>query len=308
MSGSTFWKDTVDFLLTGMGSNLFAKTEQLITQIAPLFSIGFGIYFLMIILDAYKNGVDDTLQNIAKRAIGWLIIIACAFNATQYGKIANMAYNMPEALASVFGNEEYNASALDTAWDSIMQFEEVVLAKAAEIAGVSTLPDTLLLLGLALLVLLLAGLFFAIITAFYVVAKLSLAMVIMLGPLFLGFLLFPATRQYGMNWIGQILNYTVTIAFFTILSIFQMDFFNNHWKNALAAPEGGVQLAYLYGIIPMMMTSTIIFVIVAWNVPSIASALTGGAMTGGFSNLSRIVAGAKLPNFKKQETNSIKSK
>lgn len=312
---STFWKDTIEFLLTGMGTDLFSKTEQLITQIAPLFSIGFGIYFLMIILDAYNRGFDDNLQNISKRAIGWLIIIACAFNAAQYSKIANIAYNLPEALASVFGNDSYNASALDTAWGGIMQSAETLLAQAAEL-DFYQLSDKLMLWWGVIIILVLGIIFFGIITSFYIVAKIALAMVIMIGPVFLGCLLFPATRQYGMNWIGQILNYAVTITFYTILSVLQMQFFKTHLEQAITggvsasnSALGNVAAAasvyQIYGFVPMFLFSTIVFVIVAWNIPAIASALTGGASMSGIGQFMRLVdsaskkiadTGSKKPN------------
>ena len=125
------------------------------------------------------------------------------------------------------------------------------------------------------------GLFFLITGAFYLVAKLSLAMVIMIGPIFIGCMLFPATRQWGMNWIGQIMNYTVTVVFYTILGVLQLDYFNNHLVNVLSG--GDLAIAMLIPVLCMFFVSTCIFVIVAWNIPSIASALTGGAGANGFS-------------------------
>ena len=61
---------------------------------------------------------------------------------------------------------------------------------------------------------------------YYLIAKLSLAMVIVIGPMFIGSMLFPATRQWGMNWIGQTLNYSVTVVFYVILGALQNDFFS----------------------------------------------------------------------------------
>ncbi|WP_230471712.1 type IV secretion system protein, partial [Kingella kingae] len=78
------------------------------------------------------------------------------------------------------------------------------------------------------IIILLAGVFFGIVVAYYLVAKISLAMVILIGPLFLGMMLFPSTRQYAMNWICQIFNYAVTIALFTILMSVQMNIFDVH--------------------------------------------------------------------------------
>lgn len=106
-------------------------------------------------------------------------------------------------------------------------------------------------------------------------------MVILIGPLFIGSMLFPATRQWGMNWIGQILNYALTVTFFTILGALQNDFFVNHMQNAFSGESFSV--AEVIMTLPVFITGTILFIIVAWNIPSIAAALTGGASANGFS-------------------------
>lgn len=283
----TFWKDTTNFLLTGMGTDLFDKSANLITNIAPLFSMGFGIYFMIIILNAYGRGFDGNAIDLAKKTVAWLIIIACAFNAAQYQKIANMAYEFPEWLASTF-NGRFEASAIDTAWDSIMQLIEKLLAKAATLTGLTQLPDKIMVFMAAGIIILLGGIFFGIVLAYYLVAKISLAMVLLIGPLFLGMMLFSSTRQYAMNWISQIFNYSVTISFFTILMSLQMKFFDAHIK-PLATGDTIDDVVQIFGILPMFVTVTMLFVIVAFNIPSIASALTGGAGSGGFSNMVNFV-------------------
>lgn len=284
---ATFWKDTADFLLTGMGTDLFAKSTNLITHIAPLFSAGFGIYFMIVILNAYNRGLDGNTIDFAKKTVAWLIIIACAFNAGQYNKIANMAYEFPEWLGGIFGNGSVDASALDAAWDSIMLAVEKMMVTASEL-DVLQVPDKIAMWMGAGLLIILGGLFFGIVLAYYLVAKLSLAMIILIGPLFLGMMLFSSTRQYAMNWFGQIFNYGVTVAFFTILTGFQMQFFNNHIQNTLTDTpfETAMQI---FAVFPIFLTATMIFIIVALNIPSIASALTGGAGAGGFSNMVQFV-------------------
>ena len=106
-------------------------------------------------------------------------------------------------------------------------------------------------------------------------------MVILIGPLFIGSMLFPATRQWGMNWIGQIMNYAITVTFFTILGALQNDFFVNHMQNVFSGEA--VSVAEVIMTLPVFITGTILSTIVAWNIPSVASALTGGASANGFS-------------------------
>ena len=287
-----------------MGSDLFSKSGDLISGIAPFFQTCFGIYMLLVILDYYNRGLDEKVIDLGKRIVGWLVIIAFAFNASQYLKLANMLWMLPENLSGLLGTQEYTASALDTQSNNILLMMENIFAYAAELDMLQA-SDKLMLYAGGSVAVVLAYLFFIITFAYYLIAKLSLAMVIVIGPLFIGAMLFPATRQWGMNWIGQVLNYSVTVVFFVILGTLQNDFFKNHLENAVVGDI--TSLAQVMGLIPLFFLSTVIFILVAWSIPSIASALTGGASVNGFSrtimSMARWAKGVKLPGG-----NSVKPK
>lgn len=100
-------------LLTGLGTDLFQKTTKLIAELSPLFAAGFGIYIMIVALNAYNRGLDGNVLDLTKKVVGWLIIISCAFNATQYLKIANMLYEFPEQMASLITGAPYSANQLD---------------------------------------------------------------------------------------------------------------------------------------------------------------------------------------------------
>lgn len=280
----TFWKDTTDFLLNGLGTNLFAQSANLIQAIAPLFSMGFGIYFMIVILNAYGRGFDGNAIDLAKRTVAWLIIIACAFNAGQYLRIANAIYDLPEWLAGAI-NGSFDVGAIDVAWDSITQAVSQITEEAAKITF--DMADKLMYYMAAVILIFFGAVFFGIVVAYYLVAKISLAMVILIGPLFLGMMLFPSTRQYAMNWFSQIFNYSVTIALFTILMSVQMNIFTNHIQSLIT--EQWHSFIQILGILPVFSLVTLLLIVVAFNIPSIASALTGGAGAGGFSTMVNFV-------------------
>ena len=298
------FSDIANSLLNGMGSDLFSKSGDLISGIAPFFQTCFGIYMLLVILDYYNRGLDEKVIDLGKRIVGWLVIIAFAFNASQYLKLANMLWMLPENLSGLLGTQEYTASALDTQSNNILLMMENIFAYAAELDMLQA-SDKLMLYAGGSVAVVLAYLFFIITFAYDLIAKLSLAMVIVIGPLFIGAMLFPATRQWGMNWIGQVLNYSVTVVFFVILGTLQNDFFKNHLENAVVGDI--TSLAQVMGLIPLFFLSTVIFILVAWSIPSIASALTGGASVNGFSrtimSMARWAKGVKLPGG-----NSVKPK
>lgn len=296
METTSYFSELANFLLNGMGTNLFHKSNNMISGIAPVFQIGFGIYILLIAFDYYKRGFDENVVDLGKRMFGWLLIIAFAFNSSQYQKLANIMWMLPENLSGLLGTSTYTASALDTQSNNILKMMENIFAYAASLDMLQVSDKLMLYIGGGFAVIL-AYLFFLITFAYYLIAKLSLAMVIVIGPLFIGSMLFPATRQWGMNWIGQILNYSVTVVFYVILGALQNDFFKNQLERAVVGEIGSV--AQVVGLIPLFFLSTTIFILVAWSIPSISSALTGGASVNGFSrtvmSVARWAKGVKLP-------------
>ncbi|HFC8468780.1 TPA: type IV secretion system protein [Neisseria subflava] len=296
METTSYFSELANFLLNGMGTNLFQKSNNMISGIAPVFQIGFGIYILLVAFDYYKRGFDENVVDLGKRMIGWLLIIAFAFNSSQYQKLANIMWMLPENLSGLLGTSTYTASALDTQSNNILKMMENIFAYAASLDMLQVSDKLMLYIGGTVAVIL-AYLFFLITFAYYLIAKLSLAMVIVIGPMFIGSMLFPATRQWGMNWIGQILNYSVTVVFYVILGALQNDFFKNQLERAVVGEIGSV--AQVVGLIPLFFLSTTIFILVAWSIPSISSALTGGASVNGFSrtvmSVARWAKGVKLP-------------
>lgn len=296
METTSYFSELANFLLNGMGTNLFQKSNNMISGIAPVFQIGFGIYILLIAFDYYKRGFDENVVDLGKRMIGWLLIIAFAFNSSQYQKLANIMWMLPENLSGLLGTSTYTASALDTQSNNILKMMENIFAYASSLDMLQVSDKLMLYIGGTVAVIL-AYLFFLITFAYYLIAKLSLAMVIVIGPMFIGSMLFPATRQWGMNWIGQILNYSVTVVFYVILGALQNDFFKNQLERAVVGEIGSV--AQVVGLIPLFFLSTTIFILVVWSIPSISSALTGGASVNGFSrtvmSVARWAKGVKLP-------------
>ena len=121
------FSDIANNLLNGMGTDLFSKSGNLISGIAPIFQIGFGIYILLVALDAYNRGFDENVMDLGKRMVGWLLIIAFAFNSSQYQKLANILWMLPENLSGLLGTSTYTASALDTQSNNILTMMRIFL-------------------------------------------------------------------------------------------------------------------------------------------------------------------------------------
>ena len=287
---STFFADVAKTLGADLGQNLLDKTGDFISQLSPLFLSGFSLYVLLVIWEYYGQSFDTTLVDFIKKCCGWLVIISLAFVPATYMKLSVLIYGLPDEIAGIFaGGYSVDASALDASWKLLMD----LLDNISEIHKQYQWYDLGVHFGLAVKVsgsiLVCGALVVGLSFAFYMVAKVSLALVLMVGPLFLAFMLFPATRQYAINWIGQCMNHILTCTMFVLLTKVQMAAFDKAVNMALVGGVADYAAAEL--LVPLFLLQTIIFLAVVFNIPSLVSALTGGAMVSGASRHMMSLAG-----------------
>ena len=279
---STFFADVAKTLGADLGQNLLDKTGDFIGQITPLFVACFSFYVLLVIWDYYNSSLDVLAVDFIKKCCGWMLIIGLSLAPATYMKLAHIIYRMPDEIAGIFaGGYKVDASAMDASWKLLMDLLDTIskLHEKYQWYDIGVHFGIVIKIGLVITICgaLVVGLSFA----FYMVAKVSLALVLMIGPLFLGCLLFPATRQYAINWIGQCLNHILTCTMFVLLVKIQMAAFDKAINMALSGSAFDYVSAEL--LPPLFLLQTIIFLVVVFNIPSIASALTGGAAVSGAS-------------------------
>lgn len=268
--------EVTELFTSKLGPDLFERTGQFIEGIAPLFSMGLSLYVVLLTFYYYNRGFDESIVDLSKRVLVWLIIIAFAFNASNYAKLAEIIYALPDDLSELFGYEKTSIGAVETGLQSI----DLMVASLDDIskdAAWYEFSTHLPVIGAKFIVLIAGYWLFLLAFAFYLISKVCLALTLMIGPLFLGAALFPGTRQYAMNWIGQCLNYAITIAMFTLLTAIQSDFVSNHVQR-WAEDSATWNLAKAWDIVGQLLVLTFILTLTALSIPSIASALTGGAM------------------------------
>lgn len=116
---------------------------------------------------------------------------------------------------------------------------------------------------------------FVVALMYMTIAKFGLAITMLLCPLFIGFLMFPETRQWFMNWVSKML--TFCFMYILVISIVRLGFLAfgssidtvgaTAASNPLATTEQTAQLIILEGVLILFMLG-----VSGW-----ASALSGGA-------------------------------
>lgn len=279
---STFFADAAKTLGADLGQNLLDKTGDFIGQITPLFVTCFSLYVLLIIWDYYKSTMDVLAADFIKKCCGWMLIIGLSLAPATYMKLAHIIYGLPDEIAGIFaGGYKVDASAMDASWKLLMDLLYSIAKLHEKYQWYDLGVHFGLVIKIGFVIMVCGALVIGLSFAFYMVAKISLALVLMIGPVFLGCLLFPATRQYAINWIGQCLNHILTCTMFVLLTKVQMAAFDKAVNMALAGGVADYVAAEM--LPPLFLLQTIIFLVVVFNIPSIASTLTGGAAVSGAS-------------------------
>ena len=192
------------------------------------------------------------------------------FGTLHWGGLAQWIYNafvsfMEGAAATVMAGKP-TAQMLDALWSNA----DAVSARlrASDFNQIGMILD-----GLALF--LVNCILFVLALVYMTIAKFGLAITMVLCPLFIGFLMFPETRQWFMNWVGKML--TFCFMYILVIAIVRFGFLafgdaidaagNLAKANGLATTEQTAQLIIVEGVLILFML----------GVRSWASALSGAA-------------------------------
>lgn len=268
-----------------LGTDLFNSVGNFITHLTPIFLLTVTTYAVLIVWEYRTRGFDDLIIDLSKKMLFWLFLTAFAFNANNYIHIANVIYNAPNEVAGWFlsGAEPFNNNffvqasiPLDLLLQHINDFYDTLdWTHVGQIFRVSIAYDLINIVGHG---------FISITFGLYMICRVLLAVTIMIGPIFVGFLFFPATRQWGINWIGQILNYLITAILYMIIIVLFINFLKAEFEAFIfkfTHPDIPSVVALLDGLFSFMFGLTLIFLLVLWRIPTIASSLVGGASAEG---------------------------
>lgn len=253
-------------------------------EVAGPTRVALVLYVLLYGFAILRGAISEPLMDFAIRSVK-LALVAMLATTPAYGSwIAQpLFHGLPRALARAVGG-----GAVGDAGAAFDQFFNRAAFLGEKIAGQATLTDWLPLLlsgGVWICGALAAALGFGIVT----VAKVALAFLVALGPIFIGCALFEASRRYFFGWLGQAVNYLVLFAL--ILAVFQMvlALIGEQW----GAIESGDQMSGGLIFIALCLLGAIFFL----QTPAIAAGIAGGASVGlaDFGNAISMGLGAGRP-------------
>lgn len=255
-------------------SVLGSKASTLIGLLSPIVAVCFAIYVMLVIMSYQKDNASwsGSTIDMIKRIAAWGVIISFSMNVGFYmGTVVPMVNGIPIELSNVLTNESSNGNVNNV--DSIISYYITVIqemwAKASGIqASIAAAFNIVLLIALGIPVVVMMA-------AYLLLAKLFLAILVAIGPLFLCMALFPVTRQYATLWIGQVVNFMLLGVLMNVTAVVMINILLGLQVDPLTASLVDI---LAYGVIALL------FFIIILRIPDLSSALSGGVAANGFGS------------------------
>lgn len=275
MGIATIAEQAVDNLLTTF---VTSKSAAMSAMLAPIALSSVTVYVILMGYAVMRGEAQDSMHTVLWKFFKIAIVAGIALSAGEYqGTVIDGVNGIQAAITSPFG-----AATLGGVIDNAAQpYESLGNALWAQ-ATTGVFPHFALLAAAAMVSL---GHFLIVLVALgmYLMAKISLALILAVGPVFIFCAMFPVTQRFTEQWIAQAVQFSLVNALLAatismLYSISQQ--FANHVETGLGATEILTDCLMLLGI-------TAALCVVVLNTQGIASALSGGV---GLQGIGREIA------------------
>lgn len=266
-------------MFSAFDNNLMGTIDSgsaaIISLIMPVLAAGFSLYLLLVSL-SYLRG-NESGELVVEFWIRMAIVatwITLGLNIQYYTTyVVPVLQGFGDSIsAALTGSPTDQGTLLDNLCTGYLHAVANLWANSSGIEG------TLICIAFTFITFIFVGSFAAIAAAYTLLAKFALGVLLAIGPLFFGAGIFPWTRQYFMNWLGQCLNYGFLTCLFAAAGMIEVNFGLKQVPTALT----------LSSLLDMVLMG-VGFILVSLNLPTLASQLAGGV---GISSMVGKIAGA----------------
>lgn len=263
-----------------LSSTLATGTSNVMMGAGAVFGVFWLIHLNLKTIHWCFQGLDVAVEDLILTMFKAAFIVYFAFNVGWYiSTIVPFVNDVPvwvgNTLSSNSGNQTNQVDAV------IGQFLEALIetAKAMKASAADWEFGQLLIGIFAILFLLIGGIpFLSVCVGTLITLKAATTAILVLGPVFIAFSLFPVTRQYFFGWVGVIGGFMLTQILFSVILALEMNFINSN-----IVSNGQIQSDLLSSLSILFYFSA--FTLLATELPMYAASIMGGAPMGASSGV-----------------------
>ncbi|WP_369059073.1 type IV secretion system protein [Caulobacter sp. 73W] len=240
---------------------------NVIAQVAGPLRLALVLYVILYGFAILRGAINEPLMDFAVRSIKLTIIYLLATTQAYSHFVTDPIFHtLPDALAEAVGGAPTQDAG--GSFDRFIGQTAWMADRITEQAEPWELMDWLMATAVWISGALAAALGFGIV----LVAKVALALLIALGPIFIGLALFEATRRWFFGWLSQAVNYLILFAL--IFAVFQLvlAMVADQWETLQAQDA----MAAGFAFIALSLLGSIFFL----QTPTLAAGIAGGASLG----------------------------
>lgn len=288
-----------------VGGALVGVIRKLIDVITPLFLSAFGLYNLLLTINYMRGAEQKPLMDYFFKLLSWSLIIGIGFNYQTYTEVVMPIVTGPtgfgDVLANVFSGGSSSVHTFDLMFRNYVAMINTGFTSAVEDSKwydmlTGALAMKIISVSLKAVILLVGVMTFEVIAvSFMLTANIAAQIVAVLGPIFFGFLLFPATRQYFSAWVNTLFSYALIPALIALVAVMASGVSNSILGITDAGVDQPITLAdaSLFRVILAAFANGV-FIFMLKQVASIASSLSAGGINAGMGNaMGGLIGGAK---------------
>jgi type IV secretion system protein VirB6 len=272
----TFWAWLNGQLTDYIGTNTatVAQTlEPVIATLAAVYVIGWGVLQL-------AGAIDEPFVSGLKRLVTLAIVLGAALHLWLYNTlIVDTFYRAPAQLAAAIVGATDPVATVDAIWTRGGAVADYLWNNGGVFSG-----DVGYYVAGAM-VWALMGLLCVYTMFLIALSSIALAVLLALGPLFMGLLLFDSTRRFFASWLAQLANYGLITILTVLLAALLLQIVESYAAQTAARGTAIVTVDALN----MVLVAVLVFLLMRQVMP-IAAAIAGGVALSSFGTVSRFVS------------------
>lgn len=252
------------------------NVSKVMAVISALWGVFWMIYILMNSLYWYFMGITQVIQEVFMMMFKASIIMMMAFSVTWYTEtVIPVVTDFPVWLGNtISGTGGTNNNLVDNLIGSYL--DALIQTVQAMDFSVTNLKATFLGI-MALVFLLLGGVpFLGVAVGTLITLKCATMLLLVIGPIFIAFAVFPRTQQYFWGWVGTLGGFMIAQAMFAVVIGLEISFVNNN-----IVKNGEIQTDLLTCLSMLLYFGS--FTLLATEIPNYAASIMGGAPSSGSS-------------------------
>ncbi len=274
------FEPSYDFIDARLSEFLGDRLSTMIAQVEGPLRVALVLYVVLYGVAILRGAISEPVMDFAVRSIKLAFLYLLATTAAYSTFVTEPLFTtLPDALTRAVSGE--GAPGVGAAFDQFFAYAAWLGEDIAREASVFDPAPYVISAAVFVIGALAAALGFGVVC----IAKLALALLVTLGPIFIACALFDATRRFFFGWLSQAVNYLVLFALIIVIFQLVLSLVRDQWGSIQGADPTIGGLIF----IALCLLGAIFFL----QTPAIAAGVAGGASAGlaDFANAAALGSG-----------------